>query len=362
MFRKGLVLIGIPLLAGICLSGCGGGGSSGGSSGSGGSGVTSVSITSPASSVDGADSITLTATVANDNHSDGVTWSLNGVGTLSNQTTTSVTYTAPAATSVAQQATVMAVSVKETTKYSTTALTVPPLPTITTSSGALAGNVGSTYSVQLAGSGGISPYTWTVASGSTLPAGLSLSTAGVLSGTPLALASGTTNVVFQLKDAGTPTALSATRTLGISITAAPAITFGGTMPATNNYDQAYAGSAAASGGVGALTYTVSSGALPTGLSLNAASGSVTGTTTVGGTYNFSIMAADAFGDSATHAYQIAVISPALTITPGPGSLPFAVTGQAYHKRSQSRVAPGQGLCGPLQVCPTASPARPTVQP
>ena len=134
---------------------------------------------------------------------------------------------------------------------------------------------------------------------------------------------------LQSKDAGTPTALSAARTLGISIAAAPAINFTGTMPATGSYDQAYAGSAAASGGVGALTYTVFSGNLPTGLSLNAADGSVTGTTTAGGTYNFTIKAADAFGDSATHAYQIVVTSPALTITPGAGSLPFAVTGQAY---------------------------------
>jgi len=128
----------------------------------------------------------LTATVTNDNHANGVTWSLTGVGTLSNQTTTSVTYTAPAATTLSQTATVMAVSIKETTKYATSTLAVPQLPTITTGSSALAGSVGTAYSVQLAGSGGISPYIWSVASGSTLPAGLTLSSTGVLSGTPLA--------------------------------------------------------------------------------------------------------------------------------------------------------------------------------
>lgn len=281
--------------------------------------------------MDGADSITLTATVTDDNHADGVTWSLTGAGTLSNQTTTSVTYTAPAATSSAQQATVMAVSVKETTKYSTTALTVPASPVIATSSNALAGNVGITYSVQLAGGGGIAPYTWTVASGYTLPEGLSLSTAGVLSGTPMAVATGTTKIEFQMKDSGTPAPLSAARVLGISIAAAPAIAFNGTMPATGSFEQAYAGSVAASGGAGALTYSLSSGAMPTGLSLNAANGSVTGTTTAGGAYNFTIMAADAFGDSATRPYQIVVTSPLLSITPGPGSLPVAVTGQAYSK-------------------------------
>ncbi len=327
VFRKGLVHIGIPLAAALCLSGCGGKVSSSGSSSS--SGPTSVSISAPSLFVDGADSITLTATVANDNNSNGVTWSLNGVGTLTNKTTTSVTYIAPAATSTAQQTIITAVSIKETTKYSTTTLTIPATPAISTSSSALAGSVGATYSVQLAGSGGITPYTWAVVPGYTLPAGLSLSAAGVLSGTPTALASGNTNVSFQMTDAGTPDALSASRVLGISITSAPAISFVGTMPAVSSYDQVYSGSAGAMGGAGALTYSVSSGVLPTGLSLNAADGSVVGTATVVGTYNFAIKAADAFGDSATHAFQIVVTSPVLTITPGPGSLPFAVSGQAY---------------------------------
>ena len=288
-----------------------------------------MTISTPSSSVDGADSITLTATVANDNNADGVTWSINGVGTLTNKTTTSVTYTAPVATSTAQQTIITAVSVKEITKYSTTTLTIPALPAITTPSSALTFSVGVNNAVQLAGIGGISPYIWSVASGYTLPAGLSLSAAGVLSGTPMASASGTTNVAFQMKDAGTPNALSTSRVLGISVAPAPAIAFASAMPAASNLDQMYAGSAAANGGAGALTYSLNSGTLPTGLSLNAADGSVTGTTTVGGTYNFTIKAADAFGDSATHSYQIVVTAPVLTITPGPESLPFAVTGQVY---------------------------------
>ena len=327
VFRRVLSYFGIVLVATSCLTGCGGGAV--GSSGSGGSGPTSVAITAPSSTVDGMDSIVLTATVANDNHANGVTWSVSGVGTLSNQTTTSVTYTAPTATTSSQTVTVMAVSIKETTKYATTTLTIPQLPTITTGSSALAGSVGSAYSVQLAGSGGIAPYIWSVASGSTLPAGLSLSSTGVLSGTPLAGGAGTTNVSFQMRDSGTPTALSVTRTLSIAIAAAPAIAFSGAMPASGTYNQPYTGSSAANGGIGTLTYTLNSGALPTGLNLNASTGGVTGTTTVAGTYNFTIRAADAFGDSATQGYQVVVASPALIVTPVSGSLPFAVTGQTY---------------------------------
>jgi hypothetical protein len=214
---------------------------------------------------------------------------------------------------------------------------VAPTPAITTTSSALAGKVGTTYSVQLAGSGGVTPYIWTVVSGSTLPAGLSLSTAGIISGTPLAVAAGTTNVAIQMMDSGTPTAVSVTKTLGVSITAATAITFSGVMPATGFYNQAYTGSAAASGGAGALTYSLNSGALPTGLTLNAATGAVTGTITAAGTYSFTIKASDAFGDSATQSYQIAASSPLITLTPAAGSLPFAVTGQAY---SQTLTASG----------------------
>ena len=59
------------------------------------------------------------------------------------------------------------------------------VPTITTGSPLPVGTVGTSYSKTLAASGGTSPYTWSVTGGS-LPSGLSLSTAGVLSGTPTA--------------------------------------------------------------------------------------------------------------------------------------------------------------------------------
>lgn len=51
--------------------------------------------------------------------------------------------------------------------------------------------------VQLLASGGVSPYSW-VATG--LPAGLSLSTGGVLSGTPTA--GGNYNVTVRVTDSG----------------------------------------------------------------------------------------------------------------------------------------------------------------
>jgi hypothetical protein len=278
-----------------------------------------------------------------------VTWSVSGGGALSDQTTSSATYTAPTATTSAQTITITATSVADTSETGTTTLTVPAAPLITTTASNLAGAVGTAYSVTLAGSGGISPYTWTVASGSTLPAGLSLSTAGVISGTPLAAGAGTTNVAFVMTDSGTATPLSVTQTLGITITAAPAIAFSGTMPATATYNAAYTGSAAASGGVGTLTYSLASGALPTGLSLNAASGAVTGTPTVVNTFNFTIKAADAFGDSNTQSYLIVVSAAVPTLT-------FAAIPAETYGNASFTVSASSASSGAITYSVTSGPA------
>ena len=108
VFRKSFVLCGLRISAVVCLfvismiaainlSGCGGSSS-----------PVSVAVTASAATVDATDAVTLTATVTNDRTPGGVTWSVSGGGALSGQTTTSATYTAPAATSSAQTVTVTA--------------------------------------------------------------------------------------------------------------------------------------------------------------------------------------------------------------------------------------------------------------
>jgi hypothetical protein len=64
--------------------------------------------------------------------------------------------------------------------------------TITNTSPLPSGAVGTAYSLQFAATGGTSPYTWAVASGSTPPAGLMLSSTGLLSGTPTTAVSAAT--------------------------------------------------------------------------------------------------------------------------------------------------------------------------
>lgn len=325
MFRKRFDLFGLrasvtaclsalALFASFSLSGCGGS-----------SNPVSVTVTASAATVDATDSVTLTATVANDKTPGGVTWAVTGGGTLSNTTSSGATYTAPAASSSAVTATVTATSVADATKTATTTLTVPPAPTITT--GALAaGTVGTAYSATLAGSGGIAPYTWNLTSG-TLPAGLAINSAGVISGTPTAAAVGTTSLTFMLTDSGTATALTATQVLGLTIAAAPAIALPppSSLPAAT-YKVAYAGSVAAMGGAGALTYS-SSGALPTGLTLNASNGAISGIPTAVGTFTFTIKAADAFGDLSSATFTITVSYAPVKVTAV--TLPTGYVGSNY---------------------------------
>ncbi|MGA8407187.1 MAG: hypothetical protein WB680_08420, partial [Candidatus Acidiferrales bacterium] len=85
----------LALLAVFCLafiSGCGGGGT-----------AITLEVTPTIVSLDEGQSLLFVATLGNDTQNLGVTWTLtgtgcagNGCGTLSNVTTTSVTYTAPA--------------------------------------------------------------------------------------------------------------------------------------------------------------------------------------------------------------------------------------------------------------------------
>ena len=76
-----------------------------------------------------------------------------------------------------------------------------------------------------------------------------------------------------------------------------------------NYNQ----TVTTSGGTPPLTFSVSVGSLPNGLSLNPATGAITGTPTMAGTFTFTILATDAANATASKAYTV-VINNTLTIT------------------------------------------------
>jgi FtsP/CotA-like multicopper oxidase with cupredoxin domain len=97
---------------------------------------------------------------------------------------------------------------------------------------------------------------------------------------------------------------------------------------------AYSQTLAATGGVAPLSWSVSLGALPTSLSLNPASGAITGTPSAAGTFGFTVLLADAAGRTTTRAFSITIATPVSITT---ASLPGGTVGVAY---SQALAATG----------------------
>ncbi|SDF83185.1 beta strand repeat-containing protein [Terriglobus roseus] len=151
------------------------------------------------------------------------------------------------------------------------------------------GTVNVSYVSVLQASGGTSPYTWSITSG-TLPAGLNLSATGIISGTPTA--AGTSTFTAQVKDAA-----GATATLNLTLKINAASTGGTLTIATSTLPSgtvqiAYAASITVTGGTAPYTCTVDSGSLPAGLTLGS-NCAVTGIPTTAGTSTFTVHVTDA---------------------------------------------------------------------
>ncbi len=197
---------------------------------------------------------------------------------------------------------------------------VTPGPLAITTAPPLAGGVvGRTYSQTLTASGGVAPYRWSLATG-LLPPGLTLDAAsGVIAGTPTAA------VTFAFTVRVTDSASnSATRDYTITILSALTITTssvsGGTVGRT------YSQTLTASGGVAPYRWSLATGLLPPGLTLDAASGVIAGTPTAAVTFAFTVRVTDSASNNATRDYTI-TIGPALTITTS--SVPDGAVGTAY---------------------------------
>ncbi|MHC4714983.1 MAG: putative Ig domain-containing protein, partial [Planctomycetota bacterium] len=158
--------------------------------------------------------------------------------------------------------------------------------TITTSS-LPDGQIGVAYSETLAATGGITPYSWAVVSGS-LPVGLSLnSSTGEISGTPTT--GGTSNFTVEVTDSDSP---PATDQQALSIYVPDDLVVTTSSLADGQIDVAYSETLAATGGVTPYSWSIVSGSLPAGLSLNSGTGEISGTPTTSGTSNFTVRATD----------------------------------------------------------------------
>lgn len=175
-------------------------------------------------------------------------------------------------------------------------------------------NIG--YLAQLSAGGGRAPYSWSATG--TLPPGLELSSSGQIKGIPTA--EGTYNFTVQVSD---DRGQSASKPLAITI-AYRVISLSADLPG-GSVGSRYTGSIVASGGDGKLSFSITAGSLPPGLSLSA--GAISGTPTAAGTFVFSIRVADTSGKSAESSYSIVITNPRITITPS--SLASGTAGVSY---------------------------------
>ena len=155
--------------------------------------------------------------------------------------------------------------------------------------GTLTGYARNPFSATLAASGGVGAYTWTKTSGS-LPGGLRLSASGAITGTPTS--KGTATFTARVTDSALPTAASATESVKITIAARTLAVTTKSLPG-GTVGRTYSQPLAAAMGSGSLKWRVSTGTLPSGLSLDAATGRISGTPTQPGTSSFTMTVSDA---------------------------------------------------------------------
>jgi len=77
----------------------------------------------------------------------------------------------------------------------------------------------------------------------------------------------------------------------------------------------------AQGGTSPYTFAVTSGALPTGTTLNTSSGVISGTPSATSTFSFTITVTDSLGFTGNQAFQIIIAAPSAS---GGGSYTFLV--------------------------------------
>jgi hypothetical protein len=150
------------------------------------------------------------------------------------------------------------------------------------------GTVNESYSTPVAATGGATPYLWSISAGA-LPAGLGIDTAnGVISGSPTA--SGTSDFTVKVTDASSPTAQTATAALSITISPLLAVTTTALPEAP--VGQAYSTTLSATGGTPPYAWNLSPGPLPSGLTLDSATGVISGNPKAAGTVNFGVEVTD----------------------------------------------------------------------
>src|SRR6202044_448393 len=115
----------------------------------------------------------------------------------------------------------------------------------------------------------------------------------------------------------------------LSVPINPAITTpAGALPGAN-FGAAYTASPAATGGITPYHWSITAGALPTGLAITSTTGAITGASTSAGTASFTVTLTDSGNPAlqASTAFTITTVYPPLSVTTT--SVPNGVEGTPY---------------------------------
>jgi hypothetical protein len=224
----------------------------------------------------------------------------------------------------------MTVMVKGTDSSQPPSSTTGPVTVTVNPSGTLmlssppAATVGTPYTGVIGVTGGTSPYSCSITSG-TLPVGLTLGAACTITGTPTT--AGTVSVMAMATDSGSPV-LTTTGPVSITVNPIPPVTLTGSLP-NATLGVPYTQTLHAAGGVGPYTYAVTAGSLPPGITLSS-TGVISGTPTAVGASSFTVTATDSESTPQTASLPLVllVVNPT---TPNDAELngPYAFLFQGY---------------------------------
>ncbi|HKV39193.1 MAG TPA: putative Ig domain-containing protein [Blastocatellia bacterium] len=206
---------------------------------------------------------------------------------------------------------------------------IQPAPPLDVATSAIPdGSLGTPYQQQLSATGGIPPYAWSISQGA-LPAGLSVDTStGLIHGTPSA--GGDANFTVRVVDSQ---ATSTEKPFSLRIISQPLTITPSTVPVAVT-GSAYSLQLAGSGGLPPYTWAVSAGALPGGLSIDPATGLISGIPTAKGNFDLTISLHD----------QLSAITsvPLALLVVGPESVPH-VGKIKYKKPPRKLMVNGQNF-------------------
>jgi hypothetical protein len=197
---------------------------------------------------------------------------------------------------------------------------------------------GPAYTATMQASGGTAPYAWSIAAGS-LPTGVTLSPAGVISGVLSDSVVGTWSVTIRATDAANK-----------SVTAAFKLRVLYTLHTVDKQvistsGQPFSQYLQIDGGKAPYTWMLTAGGFPSGLSLNRSTGFLSGTptATVLEDWTATVRVDDSSGQTTSSAVNVRVLPPTTTVSVVGAALPAGRVGQPY--------SVGIGATGPFNSAP-----------